>query len=246
MSTNAASLRIQKLLSERGLCSRRLAEDWILEGRVEVNGKTATLGQKVDPDQDHIKVDGSTIPLADPTHKVLAMNKLKGFVCTHEEGFEAPNIYSLLPTIYKNMKWICVGRLDKESEGLLILTTDGDLANKLMHPSFEVIKRYQVTLNKPFDPAHIEKMLKGVRWDGERLFAKRVLPISRRSNEQTQQIEVHMTQGRKREIRYMCLALGYQVKRLKRFQIGKYVLKSIPGGSVRELKSKDIQLLLKK
>jgi 23S rRNA pseudouridine2605 synthase len=236
-------MRIQKLLAERGLCSRRVAEEWIKEGRIWVNGKIAEVGQKVNPNKDRVVVDRKPILPLKIEHLVLAFNKPKGYVCTHHDPHEPRTIFDIIPAPYCKQKLLMAGRLDKDSEGLLILTNDGALVNRLTHPSYNVIKRYQVVLNKAFDPKDVETLLKGVYWEGERLYAKKVI-LSTEGVDREKRIEIHLGHGRKREIRNMCLALGYQVKKLRRFQIGKYVLRGLREGQLKRLEAKDIKLLM--
>lgn len=242
MTIQHSSIRLQKLLAERGLCSRRTAEQWIGEGRVLVNSKVATLGQKVDPACDQIKVDNSLVRQGKPERLVLAFNKPKGYVCTHTDPHEAMTIFTLLPKLYNQQKLMFVGRLDKDSEGLVILTNDGGLVYRLTHPSYGVTKRYYVLLDRPFDRAHTQDFLKGVYWEGERLHAKKVI-LADTGPERERRLEIHLEHGRKREIRNLCLALGYHVKRLRRFQIGKYVLRGVAEGHCKLLSEKEIELL---
>ena len=144
-------MRIQKYISQCGVCSRRAAEEKILEGAVTVNGEIAQIGQDVDPEKDKVAVDGVTLKGIVAEKVVLAMNKPKGYLCSNDDPFEAKKVFDLLPPPYDKMKLFCCGRLDKNSQGLLILTNDGELANKITHPSSGIIKRYRVTLNRPLD-----------------------------------------------------------------------------------------------
>lgn len=239
-------VRLQKVISEAGIASRREAEVLIQEGLVSVNGKTATLGQKVNSIHDTIKVKGKLLkkPITKQTI-VLAMNKPCGFICSHKDPVHSETIYDLLPTKYLKEKWICAGRLDKDSEGLVILTNDGKIANEIMHPSKGITKQYLVTLNKFFDENLIPKILKGIRHEGEHLFASKVIPV-KKGPKNKYQVEVHLEEGRKREIKRLFGAFGYFVDRLLRFQIGKFVLKGIAKGAVKELNDKELDLLFKK
>lgn len=236
-------VRIQKFLSEQGIASRREAEIWIHEGRITINGEIAVIGQKIDPSIDKIKINGRLLKHAKTLSITLAMNKPKGYVCTHADPFNQKTIYQLLPKKLQTHKFICAGRLDKDSEGLVILTTDGDLAHEILHPSHSITKKYIITLSKPFDTKLIPKLLKGIRSQGEFLFAKKIIPADH-GPEKEYRLEVHLEQGRKREIRRMFEHLGYFVNYLKRFQIGDFVLKNISKGSTKILDSKDIELLL--
>ena len=155
-------MRIQKYISQCGICSRREAETKILEGLVTVNGKPAEIGQDVNPETDRVWVDGRVARGAVKEKVVLAMNKPKGYLCSNSDPFEAQTVFDLLPEPYSKMKLFCCGRLDKGSRGLLILTNDGDLANKITHPSGGIIKRYRVLLNRDLDEKIIPALLRGV------------------------------------------------------------------------------------
>lgn len=239
-------MRIQKYISQCGVCSRRAAEEKILEGAVTVNGEIAQIGQDVDPEKDKVAVDGVTLKGIVAEKVVLAMNKPKGYLCSNDDPFEAKKVFDLLPPPYDKMKLFCCGRLDKNSQGLLILTNDGELANKITHPSSGIIKRYRVTLNRPLDPAVIPILTRGVVSEGEKLRALKIIQHpSDTSERDTKKVEVWLSQGRKREIRRMFEVMGYFVKELKRFQIGAFVLRRIPEGSCKLLSRQDIEKILR-
>lgn len=233
-------MRLQKYLSERGIASRRKAEELIEDGLVKVNGVIAQLGQKIDPSQDVIKVGSRVIPKVAPANITLMMNKPKGVICSHNDPLHQNTIYSQLPRQYRKQRFLSAGRLDMDSEGLIILTTDGSLAHRITHPSFGVVKRYKATLHKPFDPRHTEKFLEGIEDDGEHLYVDKLIP-----SPSGHVLEIHLNHGRKREIRRLCEAFGYQVTKLKRYQIGKLTLRKIPPGAVKQLTEKDIELIFK-
>lgn len=238
------SIRLQKYIADHGLCSRRQAEALIRDGLVVLNGKTATLGQKVRPGQDHVAVNGKKIHPRPMDSIVLAMNKPKGVICSNRDPHHSKTIFDLLPPQYANHRLFCVGRLDKDSEGLILITNDGDLSNAIIHPSKGVVKRYQVTLNKPFDTSLIPMLHKGVNKEGEHLYAKKIV-VATRGPDCDRRLEVHLQQGRKREIRRLFEVFGFYVKRLQRFQIGQLILKRLPPGEVRELNSEDLDSLLR-
>ncbi len=233
-------MRIQKYISQCGVCSRREAERKILEGSVYVNGAPAEIGQDVVPGVDKVSVDGVSVREPSGGKVVLAMNKPKGCICSNGDPFNAPTVFDILPEPFSSMKLFCCGRLDKNSRGLLILTNDGDLANRITHPSGGVVKRYRVLLNRPLDSKVIPALLRGVVCDGEKLRALKVIPDPSGLPDSPMRAEVWLEQGRKREIRRMFEAVGYFVKDLKRFQIGGLVLKRIPEGSVKILGKADI------
>lgn len=237
-------MRIQKYISQCGICSRREAERKIEEGLVLVNGVVAQIGQDVNPDADKVVVDGRRARGVEQNKVVLAMNKPKGYLCTNSDPFDGRTVFDLLPEPFAEMKLFCCGRLDKNSKGLLILTNDGDLANKITHPSNNIIKKYRVSLNRELDRRVIPLLLRGVEHEGEKLRAERVIPDSSETDGAGKRAEVWLNQGRKREIRRMFEAVGYFVKELKRVQIGGFVLKKIPEGAVKVLSNKDINKLL--
>ncbi len=234
-------MRIQKYISQCGVCSRREAERKILEGAVSVNGEPAQIGQDIDEGKDKVSVDGVLLRGAQAEKVVLAMNKPKGCICSNADPFEAKTVFDLLPEPFASMKLFCCGRLDKNSQGLLILTNDGELANKITHPSSGVVKKYRVLLNRDVDKKIIPILLRGVTVEGERLKASKILPDPSGRPDSARRLEVWLSQGRKREIRRMFEAVGYFVKELKRFQIGGLVLKRIPEGAVKILGKADIE-----
>ncbi len=148
----SAQVRLQKYIADAGVCSRRAAEALIEAGDVHVNGKIATIGQKVTPGEDNVSVDGQRIRLPRGEAMTLAVNKPRGLVCSNDDPHNPGTVFDLLPPQLAQRRFFCAGRLDKDSEGLVILTTDGDLANRLMHPRNVVVKRYHVKLDIPALP----------------------------------------------------------------------------------------------
>lgn len=237
-----APMRLQKFLAEAGVASRRKAEEMIREARVEVNGELATIGMSIGP-TDKVQVDGRTIRIHKQARSLtLIMNKPKGVLCTNFDPHDAHTVFTILPEEYQSERLFCAGRLDKDSEGMLILTNDGDLANRITHPSGGVVKRYRVMLNRPLDKTIIPKMLQGVTREGELLYAQKIIPAPLGPDKELR-CEVHLQQGRKREIRRLFEAFGYYVKKLKRIQMGKLVMKKLPPGSARPLSQKELELL---
>lgn len=242
-STTDQKIRLQKILAERGLCSRREADQWIQDGRVKVNGVVAEPGARADPVADRIVVNGKGLAPAAPAENLtLILNKPKGLICSHRDPFHQDTIYNLLPRRLQRKRLICAGRLDKNSEGMVILTSDGDLSHRIMHPSNGVVKRYRVTLSRPLPPEIVPKLLKGKMVEGEWLKAEKVIPM-RRGPEPSTQLEVHLLHGKKREIRRLFEAFGFFVKRLKRFQMGRLVLRGMPPGAFRPLSPSEIESL---
>lgn len=234
-------MRIQKYISQCGVCSRREAERKIEEGLVEVNGESATIGMVVDPEKDKVRVNGVLLKNVSGEKVVLAMNKPKGCLCTNSDPFGGKTVFDLLPHPYSEMKLFCCGRLDKSSQGLLILTNDGELSNRITHPSGGIVKRYSVLLNRDIDDAAVKAVLRGVVSEGESL---RALKVFRLPDNPERRLEVWLQQGRKREIRRMFECVGFFVKELKRFQVGAYQLKRIPEGGCKKLSKADIEKIL--
>ncbi len=236
-------IRIQKFLADAGVCSRRAAETLIQEGEVWVNAKVATLGQKIDPANDKVTVSGRSVrPLAQPK-VTLAVHKPRGLVCSNDDPHNPDTVFDLLPREFAKHRFFCAGRLDKDSEGLVILTTDGDLANRLMHPRNVVVKRYHVLLEEPFPKARLGKLTRGVTIEDEKLKVEYANLINPSADGSSASIDVHMHHGKKREIRQLFLALGHPVKRLRRYQIGALPLKGIPVRGVKQLAPKGIEAL---
>ena len=237
-------IRIHKFLAEQGLCSRRHAEEWIREGRVSVNGQPAKIGQSIVPGTDLVKVRGKCVRPESTERLTLVMNKPRGVLCTNADPEGGRTVFDLLPDEYKKRHLYCAGRLDKDSEGLLILTNDGTLPQKLTHPSSGVVKRYQVMVNRPIDPKILERFLSGVVSEGETLVARKIVRAETGPNAD-RRVEIFLEQGRKREIRRMFETFGYFVKSLKRVQMGAFVLRKLGLGSVRLVTQKEQTLLTK-
>ena len=237
------SVRVQKAIADRGLASRREAERWIEEGRVTVNGDIVELGAKCLPESDTIEVDGRVITRRQPPKVVVAMNKPKGFLCTNDDPHAQKTVFELLPPELRKLRLFCVGRLDKDSEGLLLLTNDGSLQQQLAHPSYNVIKKYHVEINNALREEDIPKLLRGIKWEGEHLSVEKVIPRNTREGEAWKRLEVTLHHGKKREIRRLFYAFGYDVRKLRRVQIGQLRLKGIPRGHIRTLRKQEIKQL---
>lgn len=238
-------IRLQKFISTAGICSRRAAESLIESGEVTVNGKPAELGQRVTPGRDRVVVQGQLVQPQTAQPLTLAMNKPKGYLCSHGDPHHKRTIYDLLPPELAERRFLCAGRLDLNSEGLLILTTDGELANRLMHPASRVVKRYHVTLNRPFPKVKVPILLRGVMVEGEEMKVEKAFPVKTGRGDEFTDWEVHLHHGKKREIRRLFETLGYRVKRLKRFQIGGFSLRRIPLAKSKILNARDLRLLFK-
>ncbi len=226
--------RLQKILSARGLASRRKAEEWIAAGRVQVNGKTAALGDSADPDVDEICVDGAPIPdLKDNVY--IMLNKPRGYVTTLSDEKGRENVAQLVADC--GARVYPVGRLDMDSEGLLILTNDGEFANRLMHPKHEVNKTYQVTV-RGYHEAALALLRRPIELDGYRIKVPQVKLL--KSDGQRAKILVTIHEGRNRQVRRMCDAAGMQVVRLRRISEGSLQLGDLPLGKWRNLTKEEL------
>jgi 23S rRNA pseudouridine2605 synthase len=239
---NAMALRIQKFLSQCGYCSRRKAEQLILQSRVSVNGSPACIGQCIST-EDVVKVDSVGIgPVQRKTTVALMLNKPRGVLCTHAPHDRSEKtVFDFVPPPFSRERFLYCGRLDRDSQGMLILTNDGDLAHRLTHPRSNIVKIYRVTLSRPITAEDREKMLSGIESEGEILRAEKILELPTSHGRPV--LEVHLKQGRKREIRRMIESCANYVHRLKRVQIGQLRLKNLAVGAVKYLSPEDIQRL---
>jgi 23S rRNA pseudouridine2605 synthase len=233
--------RLNKLLSERGVTSRRMADKWIEEGRVQVNGKTVyELGKKVDPSKDRITIDHKPLPRM-PKKVYFVFNKPKGVLTTLQDPEGRPTLADFLSGIKERV--FPVGRLDWDSEGLLILTNDGELAKKIMHPRYEIPKTYLVKLDHRPDPEKFKRLLKGVTIKGGRVKALLVQPIGfgKKKSQKYSWVKIVITEGKNRQIRQMFAKIDCDVLKLQRVAIGRLTLGSLAKGEIRTLSSNDIK-----
>ncbi len=229
-------MRIQKILSDRGVTSRRKAEEWILAGRVTVNGQTCKIGDTADPERDDIRVDGVPLPKA-AQRLYIMLNKPRGYVCTLSDEKGRRTVAELVVDCGQRV-YPC-GRLDYDSEGLLIFTNDGEFANMLMHPRQEVDKVYQV-LVAGYTPEALKRLQQPVELDGY-VIRKPKVRLIRDGEKATLEVIIH--EGRNRQVRRMCDLAGMKVLRLKRVQQGALTLGDLPCGKWRMLTDKEIELL---
>lgn len=229
--------RLQKILAARGGCSRRKAEELITAGRVTCNGEVAKLGDNADPETDEILLDGKPLPSASEYVYIL-LNKPRGYVTTLSDEKGRPNAAQLVADCGKRV--YPVGRLDMDSEGLLLFTNDGDFANTLMHPKHEVNKTYRVVV-RGFTEEGLEKLKQPVTLDGYTIRKPQVSLI--RKNESKAELEVTIHEGRNRQVRRMCDLAGMTVTRLIRVSEGKLKLGNLPQGKWRYLKPEEVELL---
>jgi 23S rRNA pseudouridine2605 synthase len=228
---NLMQERVQKFLSEQGVASRRRAEEFIKSGQVSINGKRAKLGDKVDPDKDEVKVYGKIIK-AGHTKIYLALNKPKGYVVSRRDPQGRKTVFSLLPEELRPKVWN-VGRLDFDTEGLLILTNDGDLTQQLSHPKYEHDKEYEVTVDPLPKDAQLDELREGVQ-----IATGLTYPAKVRVRNGKIYITIH--EGKKRQIRRMFEAIDTPVKNLKRVRINKLKLPDIAAGNFVTINKEDI------
>jgi pseudouridine synthase len=236
-------LRLQKLLSMAGVASRRAAEELILEGRVEVNGEVVrALGSKADPAVDEVRVDGRRVRF-DARQRYILLNKPKGFVTTRKDPQGRKTIMDLIRDVREYV--YPVGRLDYDSEGLLLLTSDGDLAARLTHPRHGVQRVYEaIVLGQPSEEA-LEKLRRGVFLEGERTLPAEVRRggVVGKGRQQTTKLTITLQEGRNRQVRRMCAQIGHPVKRLTRVRMGPVGLGDLRPGHWRDLTSTEIAKL---
>jgi 23S rRNA pseudouridine2605 synthase len=224
--------RVQKYISQAGVASRRKAEEFIKSGQVLINGKKAKLGDKVNPETDVVKVYGKVIKATE--EKIyIALNKPKGYVVSKSDPKGKKNVFELLPEELRTKVWN-VGRLDFDTEGLLLLTNDGDLTQALAHPSFEHDKEYEVTTQEEFSDSQLEKLRTGVEIPTGLTYPAKV---------KTKNAKIYITihEGKKRQIRRMFSAVGLTVANLKRVRINNLLLpKELGVGQFKKITKEEI------
>ncbi|HPY23634.1 MAG TPA: pseudouridine synthase [Mycobacterium sp.] len=237
--TDTDGVRLQKVLSQAGVASRRVAEKMIRDGRVAVDGRVVTeLGTRVDPDTADIRVDGSRIVL-DDTMVYLAVNKPRGMHSTMSDDLGRPCIGDLVEHRVRGTKKLFhVGRLDADTEGLLLLTNDGELAHRLMHPSFEVPKTYLATVNGSVPRGMGKKLRAGVELDDGPVALDDFAVVDAVPGKTLVRVTLH--EGRKRIVRRLLAAVGFPVQKLVRTDIGTVALGDQRPGSIRVLNRKEV------
>lgn len=230
--------RLQKILSKAGIASRRMAEELILQGRVTVNGKVATLGMKADPASEYIKVDGKLIRIFEP--KVyLIFNKPKNCITSMHDPQGRVTVKDYLKGI--RVKVFPVGRLDYDSEGLLLLTNDGELANAILHPKRRIPKTYLVKVEGVLEDKDILKLERGIKLKNGVTAPAVVKKIKKTDSNSWLEITIH--EGRKRQLRRMLERVGHPVLKLKRVKIDGLTLGKLPVGTYRYLTTEEIKKL---
>ncbi len=232
-------MRLQKFLSEAGVASRRKSEELIAQGLVRVNNRTAKIGDSVDPKKDTVTVSGKRVNKAKNLYYIL-LNKPRGYVTTTDDDLGRKCVTELVSDIKARI--YPVGRLDRVSEGALLLTNDGNFANAMMHPSHHVPKTYRVTVRSEIMKSQAEKLASGIELDGRMTAPAEVNIIDKAEGRSV--VEIVLYEGRNRQIRRMCEAIGLEVSRLKRTAIGNVRLGTLPVGKYRELTEKEVHSLL--
>jgi 23S rRNA pseudouridine2605 synthase len=233
-------MRINKFLAHAGVCSRRNADLLIAAGRVTINGVTVTkLGTPVDPQSDRVTVDGRKISLQDDLAYIL-LNKPKGYLSTVKDSFQRLTVLDL---VGKDNKVYPVGRLDKDTEGVLLLTNDGELAYRLTHPKFQIEKTYRVTVKGKLDPRVLESFKTGIKLDDGDIARGEAKILE--TGIESSIFELRMREGKKREIKRMCHALGLRVIHLKRVRFAHLTARGLRPGEWRYLEKNEIGRLRK-
>ncbi|MFI5053132.1 MAG: pseudouridine synthase [Acidimicrobiia bacterium] len=229
--------RLQKVLARAGLGSRRTCEELIADGRVTVDGEVAVLGRRVDPEHDRIELDGVAVVVDDDLVYYL-LNKPPGYVSTASDPEGRPTVVELVPQAPRVYP---VGRLDADTEGLLLLTNDGELTQLLTHPSHGVVKTYLAEVDGDPAPAAVRHLREGVELDDGRTAPARAKVVQRRGA--TAAIEIGIHEGRNRQVRRMCAAVGHPVRRLVRTRIGPLHDRELAPGAWRKLSRGEVRRL---
>lgn len=227
--------RLQKLIASAGLCARRTAEEWIAAGRVCVNGAVASLGDRADPETDTVTVDGAPLP-GKPGAVYLMLNKPRGYVTTLSDEYGRRTAAELVADC--GVRVYPVGRLDRDSEGLLLFTNDGELAQRLLHPRHQVDKVYLVTVRGDIRGA-AERLMAITQLDGEPIAPAQAAEVTRHEGQAMLRVTIH--QGKNRQVRRMCAQIGLHVVRLQRIQEDSLLLGDLPAGKWRYLTDQELQ-----
>jgi len=236
-------IRLQKILSQAGVASRRAAEKLIADGRVSVNGRTILeMGVKADPAADDIRVDGRRVRAASRLRYIL-LNKPKGYVTTRADPQRRRTVMDLLGGVREYV--YPVGRLDYDSEGLLLLTNDGDLAARLTHPRHGVERTYEARVAGTPDEDSLSRLRKGIPLDGHRTLPATVVLVPSRRRDADAVLLITIREGRNRQVRRMCEAVGHPVQTLRRTKFGSVSDRGMKPGEWRELKNDEVAALKK-
>lgn len=236
-----AEERLQKLIARSGLCSRRDAEQLIADGRVTVNGRVAGLGDKADPERDHVKVDGKMLRAPEP-HRYLLIYKPRGVMTTCEDPEERTTVVDLVRPTFRE-RLFPVGRLDYQSEGLLILTNDGELTERVSHPRHGLVREYAVKIRGDLDESQLKKLLAGTVVDGKRVRPRSARRLSATPGGAGTWWQVEVSEGRTHEVRELFFRVGHHVQRLRRTAIGPIRDPRLRPGDLRELTDDEVRRL---
>lgn len=240
--TESDGERLQKVLARAGLASRRRAEELIVAGRIRVNGEVAVLGRRVDPGHDTIELDGVRV-VSDDTLVHYLLNKPRGVMSTSSDPEGRPTVVQLVPA---EPRVFSVGRLDLDTEGLIVLTNDGELAHRLMHPSHGVEKEYYAEVDGIPTPASLRRLREGVELDDGITAPAKVRLVDQQPGSGARGssiVAVVLHEGRKRQVRRMCAAVGHPVERLVRVRIGPIADRSLAPGQWRPLSTGEVRAL---
>jgi 23S rRNA pseudouridine2605 synthase len=229
-------MRLNRFLAAAAVGSRRHCDELIAAGRVTINGQVCTNFSAQPTPRDHVKVDGKLVHLDPPL--TIMLHKPAGFVSTRKDPHARDTIFNLLPP--KFYRLFNIGRLDAQTEGLILLTNDGDLAQRLTHPRYKIDKEYEVTLDRPWDPALTPKLLKGIVLDGKRARIEKIHAIA------PARLRAILRGGINRQIRRMFEAVGFRVKHLVRIRVGNLRLADLPPGHYRPLTKRELEVLQSK
>lgn len=224
-------MRLNRFLAAAGVGSRRHCDKLVAAGRVTINGKVCTDFSAQPGPRDYVKVDGKLLRVAPPL--TIMLHKPAGFVSTRKDRHVRDTVFDLLPK--KFLKLFNIGRLDAQTEGLFLLTNDGELAQRLTHPRYKIEKEYEVTLDRSWDPTLARKLLHGIFLDGQRAKTVRLHSVS------PTHLRVVLRQGINRQIRRMFEALGYRVKHLSRVRVGNLRLADLPRGHWRVITKRELE-----
>ncbi len=235
--------RVQKIMARAGVASRRASEEIIAEGRVTVNGTVITLGDKADPDTDHIKVDGKRIEPRTQFNYLL-LNKPRAVMSTRHDPEGRPTVMEMVPATYRKAL-VPVGRLDFLTEGLLLMTDDGDLAHRVAHPRYGCTKTYEVKVRGYPEDKELEKLRQGIPLEGRKTSPAEIEPRPTPGDSDNSWWTVELTEGRTRQIREMFKRIGHPVMKLRRVAIGPITDPHLSLGAVRELTDQEVTALRK-
>ncbi len=238
---SSEKVRLQKFLADCGVASRRKSEQMIIDGMVRVNGVMASIGDKVDPIKDKVTLNNKRISMPKESKYYIMLHKPRGYITTMNDEQNRKCVADLIKDI--NARVYPIGRLDRESEGLLLMTNDGEFANNIIHPSKHIEKTYRVTIRPKITEEQITKMCIGMEIDGRETAPARVRVLESEPGRVV--LEVILQEGRNRQIRKMCEELGLEVARLKRVSIGSLKLGMLQPGKWRNLTKEEINSLKK-